>query len=216
MIKISQALEELISKNNFLYFGLAHQLLNLSQTAEWIKPLVEARIKKDVSSSAILMALSRMGKIKNKILPRLQEFYLRNINVYNNLYELTFVKSLKVESSLDRLYLLVQEKGGYITISQSMNEVTIIVSMNCVATVKKLIKSETKFEKKHLAALGIQFDSKHVEAIGMLYYLIQQLTLQNINIWEFSSTYTEIIFYVAEKDLPLAFDTIYRRFGQNI
>ena len=212
MIKISAVLSELISKNNFLNFGLAHQLLNLSQTAEWIKPLVEARIQKKVSSSAILMALSRMGKIKEKTVPQLREFHLKNINVYNNLCELTFAKSLGLESSLDRIYRVVQEKGGYITISQSMNEITLIVSRSCGELVKKQIAAETKFEKSHLSALGIQFDPKYVKDIGMLYYLIQQLTLQNINIWEFSSTYTEIIFYVAQKDLRLAFDTIYQRF----
>ena len=47
-----------------------------------------------------------------------------------------------------------------------------------------------------------------------LYYILQQTTLQNINIIEISSTFTEIVLYVEEQDTKLTFDTVYESFSK--
>lgn len=212
MVKISDVLKELIDKNQFLHFGFSHRLLNLSQTAEWIKPLLKARIKKNVSTSAILMSLSRMVRTRSKILPSMQRMKVASMNVYNDLCELTFDKGSVVQQFLDKAYLQIQKRNGYMTISQGISEITIIVGHDCLGIIKKEIRAKPKFVKDKLAALGVQFDSKYVTNPGMFYYLIQQLTLQNINIWEVSSTYTELIFYIAQNDIRLAFDTLSQAF----
>ena len=82
MIKISDALKEIVKSNNFLDYGLSHGILNITQTADWIKPLVEVRTKKNVSKSALIMALSRIMRVKKKILPALEKIKLQNINIY--------------------------------------------------------------------------------------------------------------------------------------
>ena len=46
----------------------------------------------------------------------------------------------------------------------------------------------------------------------MLYMLLQRVTLQNVNLIEIISTYTEIVFYVDERDTQTVFDTLFQSF----
>lgn len=48
MIKISEAIQDIVHNNDQLRFGFHHQLFNLSQVARFIQPLVEARTQKSV------------------------------------------------------------------------------------------------------------------------------------------------------------------------
>ena len=77
---------------------------------------------------------------------------------------------------------------------------------------KKNLGSEALFEKNDLVAVGVKFAERYINIIGVIYYLVQQLTMQNINLWELSSTFTELIFYVEKKEAQLTFDTLYERF----
>ena len=63
-----------------------------------------------------------------------------------------------------------------------------------------------------LASLGVTFDERYLDEPGFLYFVLQQLYFQNINIVELASTSTELILYLAQADVRLAFDTIYQRF----
>lgn len=212
MIKISQAIQELIHNNSMLEFGLSHGLLNLSRTAEFLKPLLEVRTKKSISKSAVLMSLSRQQKIKAKILAHLDDIKLTNLNVHTNLCELTYFNTPGVHAKLETIYKKVQKHKGHISISQGLTEITLLFDKKFFDFIRKTIGFKPKFIKTDLGALGIQFDPKYIEHVGMIYYLIQQLALQNINIWEFSSTFTEITFYLESKDVQFAFDTLYQRF----
>ena len=74
MIKISDAVREILDGSTFLQFGLHHKLINLSQLARFLHPLVEARTKKEVQRSAIHMALSRIGKEFEELTPEAPSF----------------------------------------------------------------------------------------------------------------------------------------------
>jgi aspartokinase len=215
VIKISSALQELIQKNNFLEFGLSEGLLNLTATAHWLKPLLEARTKKTVSHSAILMALSRQVTQKKKIKPGLQRFQLDGITVKAGLTEFTYPSSTGNRKNILEFMKNLQGKVPHITSNFGTREITIILPSSNSAQLKSEIREKPKFEKTGLAALCIEFRPEYVLDPYLLYYLIQQITLQNINIWEISSTYTEIIFYLEEKDIKLAFDTIYLQFTKS-
>ncbi len=62
--------------------------------------------------------------------------------------------------------------------------------------------------KRHLATVGVTFDERFYEIPGLMHFLAQRISLQNINIYEHTSTYTELIFYVDERDLALSFETL--------
>ncbi|MFA5993718.1 MAG: hypothetical protein WC823_02035 [Parcubacteria group bacterium] len=216
MKKISQSLSEIVENNPFLQFGLYHRLLNLSQLAQFIRPLIEVRTKKSLQSdSSLIMALSRLQKEKNHAIPVISKFSIENVTVHSHLCTITYMRDQRFLEHLGNLYQLIQKNNGYISLSQGMNEVTIIVDAESARLVRKTIKESPKNSVDDLAALGIKYDQKYFNAPGMLYYLMQQIFLQGINILEISSTFTEIIIYVKQKDIKLLFDTIYDRFGKN-
>lgn len=212
MIKISDALRDIIQKNNFLEFGLSEDLLNLTATSTWIKPLIETRTKKEISTSAILMALTRYKKQKTKIKPILQNFKLLSINIKPGLTELTYPNTSQKRDKMLKLINKIQNETNHLSLNISVKEITTVFPSEFYEKFKNSIGDDGIFEKNNLAALCIDFLPQYVSEPYLLYYLIQQITLQNINIWEISSTYTEIIFYLEEKDVRLAFDTLYVKF----
>ncbi len=212
MIKLSSALKDLVQGNHFLEFGFGEGLLNNSATAEWLKPLLEARTKKSISRTSIIMALSRLSAVKRKIKPRLNSYKLDSVNIKSRLTELTFSNVESNRRIIIDLMSRQKDFSTHITSAFGTKEITIILPSTMVAEVKSQIADPPIFEKSGLAALCVTFPAQYVLEPYILYYLIQQVTLQNINIWEISSTYTEIIFYLDEKDVKLAFETIYTQF----
>ncbi len=216
MNKLSIALDEIIEANSFLQFGLYHQLLNLTHLAVFLKPLIETRTKKDlVSASALTMALSRLQKEKSKQLPPINDFAIENITAHSRLVTITYSREQKFLEHLGSLYHLIQKNNGYISLNQGTNEVTIITDETSARQIRKATKHRPKNITDNLAALSIKYNEKYFTTPGLLYYLMQQISLQGINILEISSTYTEITIYVDQKDLKLLFDTIYNQFTRS-
>jgi aspartokinase len=215
MKKISDALEEIISANQFLAYGLQNRLLNLTQLAKFLKPLVEARSKKELrSASALLMMLSRVQRERSKKVRKLERFKVKNITAYSNLAIYTFSKSQSFLAQLSKLYSAIEHRHSYMTLGQGTDEITLIVNESGQEELKRHISDKPKQHSRNIAALSIKYSEDYYNSPGMLYYLIQQVTLQGINIKEINSTYTEIVFYVDDRDLKLLFDTIYNQFVQ--
>jgi hypothetical protein len=214
MIRISSALQQLIQKNNFLEFGLSEGLLNLTATAEWLKPMLEVRTKKSISKSAILMALSRLVLQKQKIKPGLQAFKIDGITIKSDLTELTYANTIPTRQNILSFMNQLASQTPHHTTNFGTKEITTIIPSPQVKALKKKISEPVIFERSGLAALCVEFKSSYVYEPYLLYYLIQQITLQNINIWEITSTYTEIIFYLEENDIKLAFETIFLQFSK--
>jgi aspartokinase len=142
----------------------------------------------------------------------LQKFKLRGINIKSDMTELTFANS-PANRKLLYGYFASGSEENLLSINTSNREITVVVPQAQVERFRQAVSPlQTIFEKKDLSAVCIDFQPEYVMEPYLLYYLIQQITLQNINIWELASTYTEIIFYVEEKDVSLAFDTLYRKF----
>lgn len=212
MKRISDALNEIVSGNSFLQFGLYNKMLNLSKLAYFIKPLVELRTKKELKQSAILMNLSRMQTRIAKIAPRVDDFEITHMTIRSDLALMTFDRSQDVHKRLNSLYVEIQKQDGYITMNHGIHELTLIIDSEFLPTLEIFITEKPKYINKYISALSVQFDQKFFEIPGLLYSLMQQITLQNLNIIEISSTFTEFSFYLDQKDIPLAFDTIYERF----
>ncbi len=213
MKKISDALREIINSNQFLTYGMQNKLINLTQLAKHLKSTVEVRTKKDLkSSTALLMALSRMQNEYGKKVKKLVKFKVKNVTAYSNLSIYTFSRNAQLLSQLGKLYAAIEHRHCYITLGQGTDEVTLIVNDAGVEELKKHLKDKPKHHSGKISALSVKFDEEYYNDAGILYYLIQQVTLQGINIKEITSTFTEIVFYVDEKDMKLLFDTIYTQF----
>ncbi|MEK7531276.1 MAG: hypothetical protein AAB573_05425 [Patescibacteria group bacterium] len=211
MRSIPHAVEAVIESDGFLHFGLANRVLNLSKTAKFIKPLVEARTKKSASVAAILMALSRLRVKKHRINSALKAIKLDAITMHKALVELTYEKTSASIRAIEKISTALRENGIYVVVTVGTTEVTLITESDERTRVERATP-KPKACVLNLAAVAVQFNEKYIEQAGMVYTLIQQLTFQNINVIEFSSTYTELVFYVEQKSMKVAFDTLYDQF----
>ena len=212
MLSIPEAVRRAIETDGFLHFGLANNVLNLSKTARFMKPLVEARTKKTASVSAITMALSRLKVGKRRANAAFKSVKLEAIRVTKNLAELTYDKTGENIRAVEKAEAEVRRSGAFIVATIGTRELTVITEADKVPALRKMFPSPPKVLVPDIVAVGVEFDEKYIPQVGMFYTLIQQLTFQNINIVEFSSTYTELVFYLHKKDLKLAFDTLYDQF----
>ncbi len=212
MIRISDALYDLVTQNHYLRFGINKHILNLSQVAKLLRPLIEARTKKEVKESAILMHLSRLQRRIDKITPTEESTKLLQLSVRSDLCSMTFENTRNVFEKAQFVYASITSKRGFIALSQGQNEITMIIDQSSLTIVQQLISSRPKYTKKDLSAIQIQFEEKYSDIPGLIYHVIQCVTLQNINISEISSTYTNLIIFIEQKNTGLAFNTLYNTF----
>lgn len=210
MVKISDAIKEIMNENKIFLWGMSNRLFNLSQLSKFMKPLIEARTKKSIRESAILMNLSRCSRILSKHKTNLDTYQLENISVYSDLSVLTFNKNEAVIGKVYDLHKKVQEQNGFISFTKGTQEVTLIA--NTIFTNQIVEQLKVKKEYKNISAIGVRFSEKYCQIPGLLHSLIQQISLQNINIVEISSTCTEFIFFLEKKDIKLAFETFFTSF----
>ena len=67
---------------------------------------------------------------------------------------------------------------------------------------------------ERLAAVGVTFDERYLEVKGILFQLMEEIALQDINVIEIASTATEFSVFLHEDDVQLAFDAIFNRFSR--
>ena len=211
MIKVSDCLKEIIKGNQTIQFGLSQNLFNLSQLAKYLLPLIKARTKKEVQASAILMALSRLQRLETK--KRAQpQFEIKKLAANSSLVISTFTKTKILHRLVNDFYSQVQETGSALTISEGSTQVTIIYDSEFLPLKNKIIKDPPFKESKGIGSLSVRFDESYLKTPGFIYLVLQQLYFQNINVVELTSTATELIIFLAEDDVQLAFDTLYNRF----
>ncbi|MDD4289690.1 MAG: hypothetical protein PHH83_00235 [Patescibacteria group bacterium] len=211
MLKIKDSIKDLIENNSFFQFGIYYKLLNLTRVAKFTKPHIQARTKKGVTENAILMCLSRIqGETKRKI--KDSDFKIENLTIHSNLCTMTFYKTKLIHEKINKIYSKIMLNGNFMTISEGTNETTIIFEDKFLTDIKKSTNEKPKYIKEKISSLCIKFNSKYLSTPGLLYLILQQIALQNINIIELSSTETEIILYLETKDIKNAFDTIYNKF----
>ena len=212
MIRVSEALQSIIKSNPLLEFGIHHGLFNLTQLARYLQPLVIARIQKEISISAITMSLSRLQRSLLAAIPDAQHYAIEKIAIVSGLCTATFPRSPQAHERLNRLYNEVQKNSGFCNLAEGMREITIIVENRYQTHLQNMLEQPPLYLHSRLASVGVQFGAHYADVPGMLYTLLQRVALQNVNLIEISSTYTEIVFFIAEEDTRIVFDTLFQSF----
>ena len=212
MKKISDALHDLVAENQFFEFGLSYRIFNLTQLAKFIQPLLEARTQKEVQPSAILMSLSRLQRTKEKVAVQPTKFRIENIFVRSNLSTITFFRDPNLLKEIRQISGKIQPVNSFFEFTQSTHEITIFFENALTELVGSMIMEKPKYENRQVACVGVSFAEELFEVPGFLGLLMQKINLQNINLIEVSSTYTEFNFYLEEKDVKLAFETLHDSF----
>ena len=215
MITITEALGQILRGNAFLEFGFRHDLFNLTKLARFLRPQVEARTAKETQETALTMALSRLRRAGPAPPPDAEghDLTLESVTVHSGLALRTFSRSPALQARLAKIYGQVHEKNGFCDLSLGMREVTIILDARLRDWLDEAVPQRPVYRNDEVAAVTARFPERHIDVPGILYALMQRVTLQNINIIEITSTYTEISFFVAQSDARLLFDTFFESFS---
>lgn len=218
MRTVGAALSEIINSSPELQFGFHAGLFNLTQLARFVRPMVEARTAKEVAEPSLVMALSRMARATQKASSRkisgAGRFEVENVTVRSGLSTLTLHRSTDTHRATQSIYSKLNRKDSYFTLSEGTSEITLIFERSELATVLAALPAgeRPKLRRDNIAALGVRFHSRYVEIPGLLQRILQQISLQGINIAELASTATELVVYIAESDVRRGLDTLLRAF----
>jgi len=209
MQTIASAVEMIIRDSPLLEECLAAGLLNLSAVARAIRPRVELEIMKKAGTAAVVMALRRLApRLESKAGdPRGILRLIRDITVRSNITEFTFRNSDTILQCQVRLLQRIRgEVDQFITCTQGVHEMTVMVHADYESVVEKVFQDEKRVSRlRNLAALGIHLTPKVVEVPGVYYAILKQLTWSGINVVEVVSTMTELTLVLEKKNVDKAF-----------
>ena len=212
MIKVADSVREIVENDPALKTGLAQNLMNLSQVARHIHATVEARTQKKVQISAITMALSRLRSELHPFDADVGLHLADRITVQRGLVVLTFLNNSSVQSGLVGLQHKVREARGYLTITEGIREITLIIEKSMLSAVDSSVPDRPIRIARDIASLSISLTDENLAAPGVLYRLLQPLALQGINLAEVTSTTKVFHLYLAEGDVLLALESLYGNF----
>lgn len=212
MRTITQEIQSLIAESPFLEEGLARGIINCSALAREMQPRISQALMRDVSESAVLMALKRLlpslEKRSRDLNPVLKE--IGDLTVRSNLAEMTYRRSPRTLEKEGRLLEKIKDLGDqFITITQGYFETTIITSASLVPTIEKVYKGEDLVARlDDLAAIVIRLPAESVQQPGVHYTLLKQLAWHDINLVEAVSTYSEFTIVLTRDSVDRAFSVL--------
>ena len=213
MKRISDVVFEIITNHPMLNFGMHHRLLNLSQVARFIHSAVEAQTEKNVRESAILMSLSRLQSKLIEDRPA-SKLMLDKINIHSGLSFFAVPKTQSAQKELTQLIARIHERGGFITTTQGLNEITTFLDSKQTDLVEETLSEAPTSVNSDIASLEITFLEPVLDIPGTVYQLLEQVALHNINLIGLNTNSSEINMYLKEKDVSTAYNAVYRRFSK--
>jgi len=213
MVTVAHLVEKEIREQPFLQEALRKRLVNYGAIAEQMMPKIEQELKKKVKLGAVMMAVRRFAdKLESCFVKPIftKEFRKSELTMKSNIAVVTVQKSSTIFAILKKLYSIVDfDKGDFLTISQGLQEVTLLVSQKYKEKFLKELKNEKIVGKEEKAvAISMRYSETFIHTPGLVFAMTRELAWRNINIVELASTMTEIIFIVNKEDSIIAYRTL--------
>jgi hypothetical protein len=209
MLRLNEVLDNSIKSNPWLIFGIRNKLFNLTSLANFLKPSLEVKLKKEVSVSSILMALSRLQKRFDVQKSLLVDFKIKNLTLNLNLVVFSFYKSPKLDQLMVQFYKKMLSRNEFVNLTEGVTEFNIVFEDKFENEFLDLLGKNFKYRQDNVAAVVLKFAKDYSNCPGLLMSVIEKMFVQNVNLVEVSSTFTELILYVNQAQSKLAFDTLY-------
>mgnify|MGYP006368089263 CR=1 FL=1 len=207
MIKIQDIVRDIVYNEEEALYALAEGYMNLSAYGKRIQKEVEAKTKKEVHVSGIVVALSRVQKQLKKVHPLIQDIKINNITAKSPLSEIVFEKTPLILSKLSSMYEKVKTTNDdFLTMTLSTSEITVICSDRIKESVLKHFKDKPRMIEFGLASIGISIDPKYYPMPNITFSLIRRIAKKRIPLAETITTHTEIIFIFPQKSLSQVLD----------
>lgn len=208
MITISQIVEDIVNRSDFLKEGLAEGIVNFSALARKIKPKIEEKLLFEVTEGSIIMALKRYSSfLKDKNIEINNPAKVKNITVRSNLVEYAFQISSRLNSIHKKLLAFAEKKEDpFVNFAQGVFETTLILSENLSLFFEELSKDENLIAKfEGLSSISIRLPIDTAITAGVYYPFFRALALEGINFIEIISVFSELTFVFKDQDVERAF-----------
>lgn len=177
--------------------------------ARHIRKEVEDKTFKDINIASIATAISRYSKkLKPITLP--PEKDIQQISVQTNLEGLTYERNEIISKKIRDIYNQIDiNNKTYITITQGINEITIIAQTSIIEIFREKLAQYTKiYDIQNLIGITLKFGIKYLKIPNLFYLFIQKLAMKNINIVEIVSTATELTFILDKGYMQIALEQL--------
>lgn len=211
MMKISTIVQDIMDNDDLLKSLAARGLLNYMAYARSIQRDVEAKAFKEIQLGSVTAAVARyVNELKPIDLP--SEKDIQQISLQTNLEGVTYERSEEVSKKIQAIYNEIKvDNKTYITITQGINEITIIAENSVIDIFRQKLKSySTIYDISEIVGITVKFGLKYMSIPNLFYLLIRKLALRNINIVEIVSTATELTFIINKSNLQIALDQLHR------
>jgi hypothetical protein len=213
MDRLSKIIDKLINQSPFIQEAIAEGLINISSLARKLNPDIQKMLGKEVSDSAIIMAIKRMPPGANqKIELKIKNFMrdLGDLIVRSNLVKFTFKNYVGI--SQDQAKFLSQIKDisdNFYTVSRGVSETTIITNAQFKDKISKMFQQDSMIsELENLSAITMKLPPINTEISGVYYYLLKKIAWEGINLAEVISTTNEFTVVVDTKIVSHTFTVL--------
>ena len=213
MDRLSKIIDKLINQSPFIQEAISEGLINISSLARKLNPDIQKVLGKEVSDSAIIMAIKRMPpganqKIELKIKNFMRE--LGDLIVRSNLVKYTYKNYVGI--SQDQAKFLAQIKDisdNFYTVSRGVSETTIITNAQFADKIQAMFQQESLIsEMSNLSAITMKLPEINTEISGVYYYLLKKIAWEGINLAEVISTTNEFTVVVDTKTVSHTFTVL--------
>lgn len=213
MDRLSKVIEMLINRSPFIQEAISEGLINISSLARKLNPEISKTMSKEVSDSAIIMAIKRMPPGPNqKIEMKIRNFMsqLGDLVVRSNLVKFTFNNYVGI--SQDQAKFLSQIKDitdNFYTVSRGVTETTIITNKQFANELLQYFDKDSLIhELDNLSSITMKLPTVNTEISGVYYYLLKKIAWEGINLSEVISTTNEFTIVVDTVMVSQAFSVL--------
>lgn len=207
MIKVSQAIEQIVQKDGFVKEAMQRGILNVSAYAKLIHSEVEERTMKPIASGTIVVSLLRVMKKVTQNVSFTPYVTIASFSVTSALAEVTFDKTNQNQEKLNSLNETFAG-SDFFTVTEGLHEITIVCGLDTKYSILQHFISPPKIIIDDLVAVSVRFSESYMNTPNTIYSLVGILANQHINLIEIVSTYTELSFIIEKKELDQTIDAL--------
>jgi hypothetical protein len=214
MITIPGKVEELVNQSPFLREAMTDKLINLSALARQLQPQIEKELIKDVSESAVFIALQRYAASMKPFYHENPADYLANLGIKSDLFELTVENSPELLGKLSRLAKSIEDRHAALFVfTQGQHETTIITSKALELEIRAALKGmNITGTIPELTGITLQRTHDQIKTTGLLQFPLRILAWEGISVVEIITTLHEMMIIIQTFDVDRAFTSIRQGF----
>ncbi|MEM4489671.1 MAG: ACT domain-containing protein [Desulfurococcaceae archaeon] len=208
---ISELVRSILEISPCIVESIEKGYANYTRLANLIAEIIRSRYNTSCTPEAVKMAILRT---RNRIhlYPQFRKIMeilaSTSIEVKTNLVILTY--DVTLFKDIARLASELAGKTRFLSITQSVGNITIITNMEIYDYIKKNIKAEPLLDIMDVSALILVSPPENIKTPGFIAYITMILAQQGINIIQIVSAHNDTILVIDKQDAVRAFNIVER------